>query len=106
MSEFGPGAVQRLLCHFALGHVLERADEQRTPGNVLDDMRDSAHMLDRARDGHDAERKGDVLTRHAACNHRFKRRQVVRVDDVSNPLYRDFGSGFELEDAKGFLRPV
>ena len=58
------------------------------------------------RAGHDSKRKIDVYPGHAARDHRVERRQVVRVDDVSNPLHRDFRRGIELEDAVGLLGPV
>ena len=43
---------------------------------------------------------------HAARDHGLERRQVVRVDDVSNSLHRDLRRGIELEDAVGLLGPV
>ena len=56
--------------------------------------------------GHDSEGEIDVHARHAARDHGFERRQVVGVDDVSNPLHRDLRPGIELEDAVGLLGPV
>ena len=46
MSELGPSPIQGLLCHFALGHILQGADEQRPTGNSLDDVGHSTHVLD------------------------------------------------------------
>src|SRR5512133_3707293 len=106
MSEFGPSPVQGFLGHFALGYVLERADEERMTGDALHHVRYSADMLDRARDGHDAERKRDVLPSHAAGNDRFERRQIIRVNDVADPLHGHLRAGFETEDPKRLLGPL
>src|SRR5262249_11585617 len=106
MSELGPSSVQRFLSQLAVCHVLESADEQRTSGHVLDDMRDSTHMLDRARGGHDTKCKRDVLTLHAAGDDRFKRWQIIRVNSVAEPLHGYVGTRFEAEDPERHLRPV
>ena len=62
--------------------------------------------FDGAAGGHDSERKIDVPPGQAARDHGVERRQVVRVDDVSNPLHRDFRRRVELEDAVGLFGPV
>ena len=106
MGELGAGPVQGLLGDHALCHVLKGADEHRSTLDLLDDMGDAAHMLHGASGGHDAEGEIDVDARHAARDHGFERRQVIGVDDVANPLHRDFRRRIELEDAEGLLGPV
>ena len=51
---------RRRLCHFALGHILKRADEHRSTLDLLDHMGDAAHMFHSAAGGHDPESKSDV----------------------------------------------
>ena len=90
MRELGAGPVQGLLRDHALRHVLKGADEHRSTRDLLDDMGDSlAHASRRRWEVTIRKTQIDVHAPSAARDHGVERRQVVGVDDVSNPLHRD-----------------
>jgi hypothetical protein len=60
LGELETSPVQRLLCHFALGHILKGADEHRSTFDLLGDMGDAAHMFHNAPGSHNPEGKSDV----------------------------------------------
>src|SRR5262249_42869160 len=106
MGELGAGLVQSLLGNLAFRYVLKSTDEYGTPGDLLRDTGDAAHVLRGTSRRHNAEYEVDIRARHATRDHSVERRQVLGVDHVPNHQQRDLGPGTELEDAEGLLGPV
>ncbi|MCM3419788.1 hypothetical protein M3632_10505 [Sphingopyxis alaskensis] len=105
MRKLGARPAQRFLGDLPLGHILDRTNDDGPIGVMLDTMANGMQIFEHTARGNDPVRKIDVAAGGRSFEHRRKRRQVVRVDKLSDAVGRDGRCRIELENAAEFLGP-